>query len=83
MPTLFLFLATSMGRWVAVIAGVAVLVVSWRMHDIAKQRAIGETRAVAKVTEATKNVARKANSAAARSADGSVRGKLDPSTRLD
>jgi Zn-dependent protease with chaperone function len=83
MPSLFMFLATSMGRWIALIAGVAVLVVSWRVSDIAKQRAIGETRAVAKVTEATKHVAKKANTAAARSADGRVRGTIDPSTRND
>jgi hypothetical protein len=83
MPTLFLFLSTSLGRWLALLAGAAVLVVSWRASDLAKQRAIGEERAVAKVTEATRNVTRKANTAAARSADGSVRGKLDPTTRLD
>jgi Zn-dependent protease with chaperone function len=83
MPTIFLFLSTSLGRWLALLAGVAVLVVSWRVSDIAKQRAIGETRAVAKVTEATRHVAKKANTAAARSADERVRGKLDPTTRLD
>jgi hypothetical protein len=83
MITLFDFLTNGMGRWIATFAGVGILLLSWRVSDVHNQRAIGETRAVAKVQEATRRAVKKANDAAARSRDGGVRGTIDPSTRND
>jgi 2-keto-3-deoxy-L-rhamnonate aldolase RhmA len=83
MITLFDFLTNGMGRWIATIAGIGVLLLSWRVADTHQQRAIGELKAVAKVQEATRRVAKKANDAVARSADVGVRGTIDPTTRND
>jgi hypothetical protein len=60
MPTLFLFLSTSLGRWLALLAGAAVLVVSWRVSDVHKQRAVGAEKAVAQVEKANTDAIRKA-----------------------
>jgi hypothetical protein len=83
MGTIFDFFTGGLGRWLGTIAVLGVALLSWRVADTHQQRAIGETRAMAKVQEATRRVARKANDAVARSRDGGVRGTIDPTTRND
>jgi hypothetical protein len=82
--TLFQFLTSGMGRWLASGAIVGVALLSWRYQDIAKHRAEGAEKATAQIREATRHAADKGARAVSRSRDDSVRsGKLDPTTRND
>jgi hypothetical protein len=81
--TIFQFFAGGIGRWLGTLAVVGVALLSWRVSDVSNQRAIGEAKAMAKVQEATRHVARKANAAVTRSRDERVRGTIDPTTRFD
>ena len=81
---LLAFFGTLWGRVAAVVAILAV-VSAWRAVDISKQRAIGETRAVAKIEKATDNAVKigRASARKSGSSTGGVRGTIDPSTRND
>lgn len=57
------------GAWAAVVAGL-VAFGGWRLWDVSKQRAIGETRAVVKIQKATNETIRKADAAGRKSAAG-------------
>ena len=65
------FLLMGLGRYglvVSAVAGLLVTVAAWRAVDVSKQRAIGETRAVARIEKATDNAIEIGTKAAAKSA---------------
>lgn len=62
------------GKTIALIVGISVVYFGWRTE----QRAIGETKAVAKIEKATKDGLKKAESAARKSADPNAAGVRNP-----
>lgn len=76
------FLATLSGRLTIIVAGVAALV-ALRAADVHHQRAIGATKAVAKIEKANDNATKLGKRAADRSAAPGVHGPVDPTTRND
>ena len=74
-------LLADFGKSIALLAGISVCYFGWRTE----QRAIGETKAVAKIEKATKNAVNLGTSAARKSASPGVQmvRKRDPSTRDD
>ncbi len=73
-------LGTLWGR-LALGAGLVASLVALRAWDVHHQRAIGETRAVAKIEKANDNAVKIGKRAAERSNAGGVRGTVDPHTR--
>jgi hypothetical protein len=67
-------LLADFGKSIALIAGISVMYFGWRTE----QRAIGETKAVAKIEKATKDGLKKAESAARKSADPNAAGVRNP-----
>lgn len=79
MAILLGFLATSLGRW-AVICGM--FLVAW-FGFASHYKKVGAERVTAQIQQVTNETASKISSAADRSRNPSVRGKLDPTTRND
>lgn len=76
------FFGSLMGR--VTLAGVLILgLIALRANDVAKQRRIGESRAVEKIEKANTNAVQIGKRAAARSSAPGVRGERDPTTRND
>jgi hypothetical protein len=81
--TLFQFLTTGLGRWLASAAVVGVAMLSWRMSDIHKQRAIGAEKVVARVEKSNADAIAKARKARAAAASDRPSGVRDPNTVAD
>lgn len=73
------FLASTVGRWIAICLGASVVVASFAYSHQRK----GAAKAVAKIEKATSHAANLGKSAAAKSSTDGVRGIRDPSTRND
>lgn len=72
-------LLADFGKYIALIVGITVCYLGWRTE----QRAIGETKAVAKIEKVTNNAANLGKRAADKSVSGGMLGKRDPTTRND
>jgi hypothetical protein len=81
--TLFQFFSNGLGRWLGTAAVLGVALLSWRVTDVAKQRAIGAERVVAKVEKANTDAIRKARAARAAAQQPKPNGLRDPNTITD
>jgi hypothetical protein len=81
--SIFQFFTSGLGRWLGTAAVVGVAALSWRMGDLAKQRAVGAERVMAKVERANSDAIAKARKARAAAASDRPSGVRDPNTVAD